>query len=276
MTVYDFIPPILMSLLHKLRARSSQRQYDSFSDAMADCSKYGYENSELIDVIVEKTRRYRDTLWEAATPIQLNTTLAYSLCSLLAPPSPMEINVLDFGGAAGAHYFLARSMLPSSRKLNWTVVETAAMVQKAQPLFAGDELNFSSDLDVTLRAMGQIDIIHSSATLQCVDTPYQYLQKLVSAHARYILLNRLGLTRGDHDVITVHESWLSENGQGPMPDGVSDKKVRYPFVFPKESIFMDILSRNHQIVSEIDDSSGIFPVGDEPIIGRGLLVKRKA
>jgi hypothetical protein len=124
--------------------------------------------------------------------------------------------------------------------------------------------------------MKRIDLLHTSGTLQCVDSPYDYLQKLISTSANHILLNRLGLTKGTCEVITVHESWLSSNGPGPMPDGFTDRKIRYPFVFPRESVFMKMLSDNYSTMIIFKDASGIFPVNNEPIIGLGLLVRRHA
>jgi hypothetical protein len=60
-----------------------------------------------------------------------------------------------------------------------------------------------------------------------------------------------------------------------MPNGIADRKVRYPFVFPRESLFMEMLSTHYEAMMTFEDSSGIFPVKGEPIIGLGLLVRRK-
>ena len=40
--------------------------------------------------------------------------------------------VLDFGGAAGTHYFIAKSILSDDIALDWRVVETTQMVKQAQ------------------------------------------------------------------------------------------------------------------------------------------------
>jgi putative methyltransferase (TIGR04325 family) len=149
------------------------------------------------------------------------------------------------------------------------------MAEKANRIFSSDELRFSSNLIDAANSMKRIDLLHTSGTLQCVDGPYDYLRKLISTAANHILFNRLGLTKGNHEVITIHESWLSSNGPGSMPSGIADRKVRYPFVFPKESVFMDTLSDSYNIIMTCDDSSGIFPVDDEPIIGLGLLARRR-
>jgi putative methyltransferase (TIGR04325 family) len=104
------------------------------------------------------------------------------------------INVLDFGGACGAHYFLARAVMPSSRRLKWLVVETPEMAQRAKDVFSSDELEFSSSLSDAADSIKRIDLLHTSGTLQSVDKPYDYLRILLSASASHILFNRLALT----------------------------------------------------------------------------------
>ena len=94
--------------------------------------------------------------------------------------------------------------------------------------------------------------------------------------ADYVFLNRLGLTRGDHDIITAHRSRLSWHGPGPMTTAIRDKSVSYPFTFPRESMFMSLLSGAYEIVARFEDSSGIFPVKDAPVFGVALLARRRA
>src|SRR5207253_2321028 len=77
----------------------------------------GYDQPELIDVILRKTQAY------------------------IPPPSEwLDIGdastVLDFGGGAGIHYKQSRS--PSVR---WAVVESPAMVERAAE-FSTDRLKF--------------------------------------------------------------------------------------------------------------------------------------
>lgn len=276
MRLRDLIPPIAITALQRLRRDYKKKQYFDYDQALKDCSEHGYENTEIINVVVEKTKHYRNILSANSTATQLSPTNAFSLCSLLAASGKNEIHVLDFGGAAGAHYFLARAMLAPTFKLNWIVVETPAMVDRAKHIFSNGELSFSSDLMEAANSLKRIDLLHSSGALQCVDRPYNYLQKIVSISANHILFNRLGLTKGSHDVVTIHESRLSWHGPGPMPKGFADKKVRYPYIFPKETAFMEILTDYYDKVMTFDDSSGIFPVHGESIIGLGLLARRKA
>lgn len=272
MTIRDFVPPIAIDFARRHFARSGRKQYATYEKALDHCTDRGYNNVDIVNVVLEKTKHLRDVLQKGES-VHLTATGAYSLCSLLGSIESQEINVIDFGGACGAHYFLARATLPYSFKLRWLVVETPEMAQTAKSVFSTEELRFSSNLGEAAASMKRVDLLHTSGTLQCVDKPYDYLRKLVSMSASHILFNRLGLSKGRHDIITVHESRLSSNGPGPMPRGIPDRKVRYPFFFPEESKFYAALGESYDVVMTFDDPSGAFPVGDEPIVGVGLLAR---
>ena len=211
----DFVPPIAVTLARKVFSASAasrpaaQQTYVTYEAALADCGGQGYEDSDLVEVVRHKTQAYRARGAQLVTP-----TNAHSLCALWASIQAPDIHVLDFGGACGAHYFLARAVLPRSYRLHWTVVETPAMASAAA-VFATEELTFCSSLPV-----GQsFDLLHASGSLQCVRRPRECLAELLALRARYIFFSRLALTTAADDVIVVHESMLSAHGPGPMAPG---------------------------------------------------------
>jgi len=272
MKARDLLPPALLAAVRKLKARSGKNTYANYAEALGACSKDGYENQKVVDVVVQKTISCRDSL--AVWPALVDATNAYSLVAVLLSMAPGKtIRVLDFGGAAGAHYFLARSILPESIELNWVVVETPAMAQRAGLILSNQELRFSKDLKEAESMLGQVDLLHTSGTLQCVPEPYEQLRQLINIQAEYMLLNRLGVTQGDHEVITIHRSQLSWNGPGPMPAGLRDGEISYPFTFPRELMIREMIRGSYTEIAEFQDGSGIFPVGAEPIVGMGLLVR---
>ena len=275
MNVRELLSPALLAAMRRIKARSRKAKYTTYTEALAACSKDGYENHEVVEVVTQKTLYYRDELSQRDKPTPINATNAYSLIGLLLSIAREErIQVLDFGGAAGAHYFLARSIVPKSTKLNWVVVETPAMAESASALLETEELHFTAELEDAGRWLGQIDLLHTSGTLQCVPDPYEKLQQLINIKAQYMLLSRLGLTQGDHDVITIHKSQLSWNGPGPLPPGILDREVSYPFTFPQESMFRSMLNKSYEEMAVFEDTSGIFQVAEESIVGMGLLAKR--
>ncbi len=270
----DFIPPIIYrKLVERPVGQELLKQYGSYSDALVDCSSQAYEENDLVNVVVLKTKRFVADL--ETGPINLWHTSAYSLLALLNPISGSDtvVKVLDFGGAAGAHYFIARKFLDKKVKLQWVVVETPAMV-KAASIFSNQELSFCDDLEKAVADLGQIHLVHSSGTLQCVDDPDKVLSSLVNVGSDWIIFNRLGLNEMDTDVITIHRSMLTANGIGSLPEGYPDKEVSYPFTFSSERKFLERISSNYTIFSKFTDESGIYPVPGQKIVGYGLICKK--
>lgn len=270
------VPAALAAAAPSDRGALERTRFDSYADALAYCSAGAYENPDIVEVVLEKTRIYRDRLAAKSEPLSLQPQAAFGLCSLAAAGGPLPLRVLDFGGACGAHYFAARALLPASTRLDWIVVETPEMARRAGPALTGPELRFSCDLADAAASLGSIDLLYTSGTLQCVENPCEYLDRLLSLPARNYLFNRLGLTMGQADVFGTHESWLRDNGpKGPLPPGFEDKRVRNPYVFPRHALVIAAIARTCEIVATFEDPSGIFPIGNEPLVGLGLIARRR-
>ena len=267
----EFIPPIILKML----SLNSRRIFSNYHDALKLCTTNAYEENELIEVILKKTKIFSSKLNSEISII--SETSAYSLLSMINPiidNKANEINVLDFGGSCGGHYFQIRSLLNKDFKLNWAVIETPTMVKYAKELET-NELFFVDNFEDAINELGKIDLLHTSGTLQCVDNPEKYLDKILNCNAKWILFNRLGLNELDRNVITIHSSKLSWNGIGELPEGHTDRWVKYPFNFMSEAKFLKALEERYSIIIKFNDLSGMYPVSGEKIVGYGLLCKRK-
>ena len=260
-TIRDFIPPIVFNFLKRPKVK---RIYASYADALAHCdNSSGYEDNELVQVVLEKTKRFKQSLAESDC-IDIDTTTAFAVTALdMCIRSTNEISVLDFGGACGAQFFHFKKILPHC-KFNWVVVETSAMCK-------ADELSFYDDIEVAASKMEKIDLLLSSSTLMYLENSLLMLKKITSLKAQYIFLTRLSLTKGINDIITVQESWLSENGNGKLPETFKDRVIKYPHTNVNERNFKEILSENYKLKAMFNDQSGVNPVNKEPIIGYGAL-----
>jgi putative methyltransferase (TIGR04325 family) len=276
MGVRDFIPPIVSRRL--FAPAPAPARYATYRDALRHCLEQGYGNSDIVRVVLEKTTRFRDALQKRSergvllsTPSDLSIGMLYWLATV-AP----EIRVLDFGGACGAHYFIARALLPPTCQLRWVVVETPTMAKAASEL-TDKELSFSSSVEDAAVTLKSVDLLHTSGALQYLKQPDVGLRTLVSVGARHVLFNRLALTKGAHDVIVVQQSRLSSNGPGEFPAiGIRDRMVDYPVTFLKESSLFGILREQYEVVATFPDASGVLPVAGELIAGMGLLASRRA
>jgi putative methyltransferase (TIGR04325 family) len=284
----EIMPPILFKALfnRKVSAQLESSKieqatptFPTYEAALAACRGYGYEEETLVRVVLAKTKTLQEQLlidpsiaWTGqTTQLLLGLSLALVQQQKTRPGHPLHI--IDVGGACGAHYFMVRSFFAPEVTFRWYVVETPAMTLAAREL-ENDELHFTSDLNAALQAYRPIDIIHSSGTIQCVSQPRELLGNLVNSRARFLLLSRLGVTRGQQDIICIHESRLSNNGPGPLPAGFQDGISQYPFSFIQLSDLNTIIGRRYKTIFRFDDNTGVFSVNNEPLIGLGYLCER--
>lgn len=271
----EIIPPIIYKKLEKFKSENSHLTFTTYNNALKSCTTDAYEEQELIEVILKKTQRFVEDVKTQTIPIWESTS--YSMIAMLNPlieNGLKEINVLDFGGSCGGHYFHLRNIVDKNLKINWVVVETPTMVNFAQKL-ATNELSFCSNFEDAVKRLGHIDLIHTSGTLQCVDVPEKYLDDILNCNAKWIFFNRLALNKIDRTVISIHSSKLSWNGIGELPVGYTDKWVKYPFTFISEKVFLEKVQLKYTLIAKNFDQSGMFPINGEDIVGYGLLCKRK-
>ncbi|MEK7818980.1 MAG: hypothetical protein AAB255_04210 [Bacteroidota bacterium] len=137
-----------------------------------------------------------------------------------------------------------------------------------------DELSFFDNFDDARDKLGTIDLLHTSGTLQYVDNPTKYLSEVLNCNAKWLLFNRLGMNRSNRDVLTIQSSMLSSNGIGELPEGYTDRLIKYPFTFLSETKLINQIQEKYLLVAKFDDKSGIYEVKGEDIVGYGLLCKK--
>lgn len=146
----------------------------------------GYEHPELVSEIFAKTAAAEPTgEWPEIRGVE---------------------TVLDFGGACGIHYKLARREVPAIR---WAVVETPAMVRQASQL-ATDNLRFFDTISAAAAWLGAVDLVHSSGALQYTPAPLDVVHELAGIGAARINWKRLFLS--EEPISERQRSMLIENG----------------------------------------------------------------
>lgn len=146
--------------------------YETYGDAQKACTGLGYEDDGLVRVVFEKTRLTKEYMLSGEMPLS-----EYGTQSLLAVLMAWhqigdrnKLRVIDYGGACGAHYFQIRPFLPRDIQLDWVVVETPPMVEKAGS-FETSELHFADSMREAQERLQNVDLLHSSGTLQYVPDP---------------------------------------------------------------------------------------------------------
>lgn len=259
MILKDFIPPVIINAAKFLK--QNQKLYSSYKTAQAQC-KNGYTDKDLLEVIYQKTRIFRDAIL-LNRPVITENSFLRTLIGLSLALRRNELNVIDFGGACGAHYFISKMVFGKSTNLRWHVVETPNIVSSAIELEDG-HLKFFDDLQKAKDGLEHIDLVFSSGALQYTPEPYEFLEQLTECKAKNIFITRAGLSTLPKELIIVQKARLSENGIGPMPQGMNDKIIQYPVIFARKDKFEEILSRNYSIEILFNEDERYYAAG-QPI-----------
>lgn len=188
-----------------------------------DAHPDSYGDATLVDVIVRKTSRLRELarIDDFLSGEQLLPTIA----GVAAAGAAQPLRVLDFGGAAGSHFLVAKAAFPS-RTMRWAVIETPAMAAAAAAKFGNDELRFFTDIAAAVGWLEGADLMHCDSALQYAPEPEAALDALIGLGAPAMLWARLMLA--DRRERFIQTSRLKDNGPGPLPEGVADRAVSYP------------------------------------------------
>ena len=262
-----------LKLLRKILNRNNkQRKYETYQDALANCHNHNYESVDLVKVVVEKTVLFSEAINQDPT---LDIGALRTLIAIgFTRKSDLLLRVLDFGGAAGYHYMIARKVLPKDVKLRWNVVETPAMVREAQKL-ASSELSFFDNINDAKQNLGEVDLTFTSSALHYCPDPHSSLQDLLSVNAKYLVITRTNFNDADNQLISVQKSYLSKNGFGTLPKEFSDRAVYYPNVFIPRSNVEIMLSDRYNICFKTIEEKATFTVGEKEIGMYGYFCTRK-
>ncbi len=248
------------------------RKYDSYADALAACEHEGYEDKELCNLIALKTLHYKEKL--QLKPYSINPVHCYltlTIQHVLLQTGLGKIEVSDFGGGCGAHYFETLRFIEAG-KLQWTVIETPEMVKNAlSNQLNNDHLHFSSN---PKEAKGQL--LYLSSSIQYVADPHGMLDLLISRNFPYMLFNRMMLHTSAHeDIITVQQSRLLDNGPGNLTTDIKDRIIKYPHTTLSLKKFIKKMESAYELIFKFEEPSGNIDQKNTQITGGGFLFKRK-
>ncbi|NKM62727.1 methyltransferase, TIGR04325 family [Rhizobium leguminosarum bv. viciae] len=170
--------------------------YRSFDEALKDCGP-DYQSDDILDVTRRNTEKIR-----ASDRAEVWPVLAPFLTSFFLAVSDLgrdTVNVVDFGGALGAHYFHVRRLLPKRYKLRWLVVDLPRTISIGNEVFGNDELSFTDRLDPAV----ETDIVVASCVFQVLPRPHDTIKQLLSVKAAHFIFPLIPLTEAENDRLTV-------------------------------------------------------------------------
>lgn len=173
-----------------------------------------------------------------------------------------NLRVLDIGGAAGYHYFIAQALIGT--KIDWRVVETTAMASRAKA--AGLEergLRFFDNATAAAFDLGGVDLIMCSGSLPFFTDPLATLKSLKGLGATYFFITRTPMS-SNHTFTGEHQSRLAENGPGPLPPSLAslDRAIKVPITYVVKDSVISILKMEYDIKAEFIEEQGSFSLGD--------------
>lgn len=170
--------------------------FDSYSEALLSSSNPSgvYQDSTILQKTLDgtlqlKTKMESGQLSELADAKNLRLLGLISGLGILSNRGKGPIEVLDFGGAMGNHYFKIRPFLDRGLRLRWTVFDLPKTVQMARQHFLSRELAFVSDYH-TLGSLRPL-LILASSSLQYTPDPHRTLQRLQSLARGWLILDRM-------------------------------------------------------------------------------------
>ena len=205
----------------------------------------GYDSLVLNNSIIQKTLTYNNQKFFNKNDINVKRTLKF--ISFIKRKKIKKI--LDFGGAAGYHYFIAKNIL--NYRFKWFVVENKTMVKLCKKKIKYNNLFFNNKL-----IKNHADIFFSSCAVNYTHNPIDILNKISKLNLKYLYFTRTPLSLND-DVEFKQLSLLSENG----PLSIQNEKEI--FIECKNKIvsqkkFEKIFKKKYKVIKKYIDEKKAF------------------
>lgn len=266
----QLVPPLFKTIWSKLDT-SLAPSYVSYEEALAHCPPDGYEDPDIVRVVVEKNIAFRQQM--SIDPVFDLGMLRTVIGACLAKTGNI-IRVIDFGGGGGYHYTVSKAALGNDVDLRWNVVETAAMVNEASRTGTA-ALGFFDSIEKAREDLGQVDLVFTSGALHYCPDPLSFLKALLQVKARYIFITRTSFSDSRGQLATIQKSFLSTNGPGPLPLGFQDRAVFYPAVFVSRNDVEGLLATDYHIRFRSLEEKSAYRAGDSAIDMYGYFCVRK-
>jgi putative methyltransferase (TIGR04325 family) len=257
-----------------LRGADKLVSYESFEQALANSNSY--EDPRLIQVVSEKTKRYKAALDSSARTIESRQT-AQNLFVLSYVQPDRAINILEVGGACGASYFELKHLLPN-RIAHWSITETPAMATAGKNMNDDPRLSFHSDLDSAARQRQSRDLAIAQGVLQYAGDPIAMLKALFDLRFSYVYITRTAVADVPSPVFMIQDTELAAHGPGRLPNA-PDGRSTQPMTLVSYDSLLSTTPANYEMVFKfVESDDRVLAVDDRRIKARdvGFLARLQA
>lgn len=213
--------------------------YSSWSEVSAKSG--GYDSG----VILERTKnallkvKNGEAVYERDSVIFEKKEYPHALIAFLLLSAKLKkqpLNILDFGGSLGSTYYQLKEFLTPEVCSSWNIVEQEHYVASGKANFENGQLKFYHGIDACLSAQ-KIDLVLLSSSVQYLEKPYEFLQKLAAYNFDFILFDRTAFNHKPQDRLTLQI----------VPDEIYP--ASYPSWFFNEARFISHFSNQYKVVS---------------------------
>jgi putative methyltransferase (TIGR04325 family) len=208
---------------------------------------FSYNDLELNKYILSKTIEFRKR------KIKKNLNYLRTVNFIKFIKKKNITRVLDFGGGAGYHYFIAEKLFPNLIS-KWIIIENKTMVHLCSNLTNSKNLFFQN----SLKTHHKVDIFFSSCAINYLNNPVNTFKKISKINCKYFYFTRMPLTSQKYIKYDQY-ALLSENGPLESHAG-KDKIVRFTNRIVSIKVFEKIFTyKKFKIIkSYIDEKKAFF------------------
>jgi len=264
--IRNILPPFIFNFFINLYNRSIKINKSYSIDT--------YDSDLIAKLVIEKNIIFRDNLSKnnGLDFSALRTIIGVSIAGLEI--NKKELNVLDFGGGGGYHYFISKLILNDNIKLNWNVVETKSIVDISNTI-SNSELHFFKSIQDASMGIEKFDLIIASSSIQYCINQQNILRELIGLNSNNIFITRTPFTLNLPTVNSIQFSKLSNNGPGPLPKGYEDCIISYPIFINNITCFENEFINNYNLKFKIIEERNAFYIDNMPFDTYGFFYVNK-
>jgi putative methyltransferase (TIGR04325 family) len=224
----------------------------------------GYNNLALNKSIVKKTIIYSKL--KSINDHNINLQRTVKFLKFLKKKKLKKI--IDFGGGAGYHFFVAKIVYPNLN-LKWLIVENQIMVKLCNKKIKNKNLFFFD----SFKQIKKADIFFSSCSINYTTNPIETIKTIIKLKPKYLYFTRTPLAENKSFKFK-QISLLSENG----PCQIKNEKeilVEYENKIITRQSFEEIFKNDFTIILKYIDEKNAFFFKDKSFNTYTYIIKRK-
>jgi putative methyltransferase (TIGR04325 family) len=207
----------------------------------------GYNNLALNKSIVKKTIIYSNLKLKNDHNINWHRTIKF----LKFLKKKKFKKIIDFGGGAGYHFFVAKMVFPNLN-LKWSIVENQIMVKLCNKKIKNKNLFFFDSFNQIKNA----DIFFSSCSINYTTNPIETIKTIIKLKTKYLYFTRTPLAENKSFKFK-QISLLSENGPCQIKNE-KEKIIEYENKIISRQSFEEIFKNKFFIIAKYVDEKKAF------------------